>query len=369
MKFKVIIAAFAAALLIVLAFFQWNTSRVLMARAALLDRQLTATYFRAGLKETDVTRVLIERKRKSGRRYAHMIKEYRVDRFSFSPKKFKAALEAKLPSLGCRLAKSDRAMSKGMESNIFTVNYGKFDILTLKFIRRKTSPAVAPSVKKFRSPKVAIVIDDFGYSMKNIDDLVNIEQPLTLSILPNQRYSREVARVAHLKGDEVILHLPLEAKSKDVVEEADTIKGSMPEKEVLKKLESDINSVPGIGGVSNHTGSKATEDKALMTIILKRLKEKKLYFFDSLTSEDSVCSAVASSVGIRCAKRDIFLDNESDANYIRKQMMDLRDFAFKNGSAIAICHDRKNTMKVLRQMLPELESEGIDFVYLSEMVK
>ncbi len=369
MKVKVIIAASAAVLLIVSAFFYWNTSRSVLDRAAFLDKQLSGIFFKAGLKNSDITRVYTEEKEKSGRRYVHVYKEYRVDRLDFSFKKFEAALKEKLPSLRCRISKSDQALSKGMESAVFTINYGKFDILTLKFTRPKAAAAVPPAVKKFRAPKVAIVIDDFGYNMSNIDDLVSIKQPLTLSILPNQKYSREVARTALLKGDEVLLHLPLEAQRKDVSEEVDTIKASMPEKDVVTRLESEINSVPGIHGVSNHMGSKTTEDRALMTIILTKLKERNLYFFDSLTSVNSVCNEIASSVGVRFAKRDIFLDNVNDVDYIKNQLIDLRDFAFKNGRAIAICHDRKNTLKALREMLPELESEGIKFVFLSEMVK
>lgn len=227
----------------------------------------------------------------------------------------------------------------------------------------------AVKVKKPYHPKAAVVMDDFGYNTNNLDALFKIKRPITLSILPNLRYSREIAVSAKSKGYEVILHLPLEPHRKDVREEVDTINSKMDEKEVLARLESGIESVPGLKGVSNHMGSKSTEEKPLMTIIFSDLNKKKLYFLDSLTSERSVCADVARRTGLRYAKRSIFLDNSNAEDYIRKQILEMRRLAFKNGRAIAICHDRKNTVKVLGEMMPELASEGIDFVYLSELVK
>lgn len=227
----------------------------------------------------------------------------------------------------------------------------------------------AVKVKKLYHPKVAVVMDDFGYNTNSLDGLFRIKRPITLSILPNLRYSREIAVSAKSKGYEVILHLPLEPHRKDVREEVDTINSRMDEKEVLARLESGIESVPGLKGVSNHMGSKSTEEKPLMTIIFSDLNKKKLYFLDSLTSKRSVCREVARKTGLRYAKRSIFLDNSNAEDYIRKQILEMRRLAFKNGRAIAICHDRINTVKVLGEMMPELASEGIDFVYLSELVK
>jgi len=234
---------------------------------------------------------------------------------------------------------------------------------------KEKAPAQPPVTKKFSNPRVAIVIDDFGYNMTNVDEILAIKEPLTLSILPNLRYSGRVAEAARSKGKEIILHLPLEPKASNAAEEPDTIKSSMSDDEILTRLDSEMASVPGLRGVSNHMGSKLTEDRRAMTVILKRLKEKGLYFFDSLTSEKSVCRLIASELGVPFAARRKFLDNENDVDYIKKAMLNLRRYAFKNGQAIAVCHDRKNTAKVLGEMLPQLADDGIRFVSLSKMVK
>ncbi|MDP3730671.1 MAG: divergent polysaccharide deacetylase family protein [Candidatus Omnitrophota bacterium] len=247
-----------------------------------------------------------------------------------------------------------------------------------KIIVVKKVPAAKEAVRKrrfaaiqknYKNPKVAIVIDDFGYNISNLDRILAAKRAVTFSILPNLPYSKRIAEAASSKGYEVILHLPLESLDKAAPTEAGTIKTGMNEKEMLALLDKDIASVPGLSGVSNHQGSKATEDKRCMSIILSDLKKRSLYFLDSLVTNKSVCREAAAQAQVPYAKRDIFLDNENSPEYIEKQMLSMRKMAFKYGSVIAVCHDRKNTIAVLDKMMPELVSEGIRFVYLSEIVK
>jgi polysaccharide deacetylase 2 family uncharacterized protein YibQ len=247
-----------------------------------------------------------------------------------------------------------------------------------KIVVVKTPPAAKEAArrrkfiaiqKKYSNPKVAIVIDDFGYNMNNLDRLFAVKRAVTFSVLPNLPYSKRIASLASSKGYEVILHLPLESIDSAAPAETGTIRTDMNEKDVLALLEKDIASVPGLSGVSNHQGSKATEDKRSMDIVLSDLKKRSLYFFDSLVTDKSVCRQAAAQVGVPYAKRDIFLDNDNDPEYIEKQMLSLRRAAFKYGSVIAVCHDRKNTIIVLNKMMTPLAEEGIRFVCLSEMVK
>lgn len=233
-----------------------------------------------------------------------------------------------------------------------------------------TKKAALPKVSKVSArPRVAIVMDDLGYNANDLDELFGIGQQITLSILPDLAYSQQTADMAQAEGLEVIMHLPLEPKDSGVKLEPGTIFTAMDKATVDSLLSEEIASVPGIKGVSNHMGSKATEDKALMTAVMRYLKTRGLYFFDSLTSQKSVCREVAAAIGVRYARRDIFLDIPNDQAYIEKQMLALRKLAFARGSAIAVCHYRKNTISVLARMMPRFAEEGIVFVRLSEMVR
>jgi polysaccharide deacetylase 2 family uncharacterized protein YibQ len=103
--------------------------------------------------------------------------------------------------------------------------------------------------------------------------------------------------------------------------------------------------------------------------VMAEAKKRKLYFFDSFVTNQSVCPALAKKIKIRFAKRDVFLDNQNDPAYIKQQLIKLKKLANQSGIAIGIGHDRKNTLLVLKEMLAGLKEEGYQFVFLSQVVK
>lgn len=223
---------------------------------------------------------------------------------------------------------------------------------------------------------VAFVIDDWGYNTKNLELLLDIERPITISILPNLRYSSQIAEEVTEKGrmHDIILHLPLESKS-NKTPEPNTIRCDMKEDRILSILRSDLENVPRIAGVSNHQGSKATGDKRVMKIILAELKKRRLFFLDSLTTPDSVCSDIAGRIKLRFAERDVFLDLTDRKNskeiesYVKRQVQKTARIALEEGSAIAIGHDKAITLKVIKDSIPKLETQGIKIVPLKELAR
>ncbi|PIQ88093.1 MAG: hypothetical protein COV73_00670 [Candidatus Omnitrophica bacterium CG11_big_fil_rev_8_21_14_0_20_43_6] len=63
------------------------------------------------------------------------------------------------------------------------------------------------------------------------------------------------------------------------------------------------------------------------------------------------------------------MDNQDDFEYIQGQLTKLKNLARRQGVAIGIGHDRKNTLMVLKEMLPKLEKEGYKFIFLSQAVR
>ena len=232
-----------------------------------------------------------------------------------------------------------------------------------------------PHKKAMPKALVAFVIDDWGYNRNNIDILLQIERPITLSILPNLRYSKEIADVVKEDGllCDVMLHLPLESKSNKSAE-LNTIRCDMDKTEIISILERDIKSIHGVIGVSNHQGSRATADKRVMNIIMGELKKRKLFFLDSFTALDSVCLSAARNAGLKSAKRDVFLDlvDKKDAKqleaYIKKQIQKLAATALKKGSAIGIGHNKALTLKVIKDSIEEMERQGIQIVPVKNLV-
>lgn len=261
----------------------------------------------------------------------------------------------------------------GLLASIFYRIYTTPPTTRLYMLEKK--PAVRP-VKVLPEPetgrfKVAIVLDDFGYNCKNVEAVFNLKKPVTFSILPHHSYSKNIARRVYQKGYEEILHLPLEPYKDDkhVRPETGTIRAGMKSQEVLDKLAKALEDIPYAKGVSNHQGSKATEDTALMQIIFIELKKRNLFFLDSLVTKKSACKKAAKDIGIGFGQRNVFLDNEENFEYIKGQMEQLIKRAKKYSSAIGIGHDREKTILALSKLMPEAEKEGIEFVFLSELIK
>jgi polysaccharide deacetylase 2 family uncharacterized protein YibQ len=215
---------------------------------------------------------------------------------------------------------------------------------------------------------IAIVIDDWGYSLNNLPIMEQIKQPLTCAILPGLKNSNLVMQKLNNLGFEIILHLPMEPKEKYNLEN-NTITLGMDAPRIDKIFTKDLASITLAKGISNHMGSRITEDVKSSTLVMTEAKKRKLYFFDSFVTNQSVCPVIAKKINIRFAKRDVFLDNQNDPEYIKAQLLKLKNLSRRHGIAIGIGHDRKNTLLVLKEMLGQMEKEGYKFVFLSQAVK
>ena len=240
-------------------------------------------------------------------------------------------------------------------------------VLPKEVIPKKPSKKIVPI--RIRG-KIAIVIDDWGYNTNNLYMLEEIEYPLTLAILPFRNYSRKIAEFGHSHNFEIIIHMPMEPDGRDNLGlEPRTLMTSMGDEIVKMILNDAYNNIPYAKGMNNHMGSLATQDERFVSIIFNELKRNNLYFLDSFVVSNSVCKEVSRDVGIKFAKRSIFLDNKSNSEYIRGQLMELVAEVDKTGSAIGIGHDKRNTLEILREVMPQLAKNGYKFVFLSEVVE
>lgn len=225
-----------------------------------------------------------------------------------------------------------------------------------------------PESKKY-SGKLAIIVDDCGYDMSSVRTLLNTGLPLNFAVLPYKPYSSDVLEMIKSSGRVAMLHLPMEPMDRSAMSEgSSTICVDMSKAKILELTRKAINSLPGISGVNNHQGSKVTADAATITTVLQELKNQDLFFVDSRTSSKSVARDKAVAMGVPTARNDIFLDNSSDVQAIRKQIYKAMEIAEKNGSAIAICHARPNTAKAWSMYAEEIKSTGIKLVPITDLL-
>ncbi|MEE9614828.1 MAG: divergent polysaccharide deacetylase family protein [Thermodesulfobacteriota bacterium] len=229
-------------------------------------------------------------------------------------------------------------------------------------------PPTPPAPTK-ASVRVAFVIDDMGGGMKRLRELAEVSAPVTVAVLPHLRYSKEVAREAHAKGMEVLLHLPMEPRDAVTHDPGEgALLTAMTEDEVRLRTRVAIDAIPYITGVNNHMGSRFTEDERLMRAALDVVGERDFLFLDSRTSNRSVGGRVGRELGVRTVERNVFLDNTRDEEYIRGQVEELVAIARKRGGAIGIGHPYPETIAVLLEMIPALIEDGVEVVRLSDLV-
>ncbi len=228
-------------------------------------------------------------------------------------------------------------------------------------------PLKKPPVSAVKG-RIAIVLDDWGYNLNNLPILTRLGRPLTIAVLPNLAYSQKVSEELHNRGFEIILHLPMEPGEKLRLEK-NTVMTSLGEASIKTIVAADLENIRYAKGASNHMGSKATGDINTMQSVFSELKGRRLYFLDSFVSSASVCQELAYKMRLPFARRDIFLDNQEDAVYIKAQVDKLKTKARLYGQAIGIGHDRRVTLEALQEIMPELEKEGYKFVFVSDLVR
>lgn len=234
----------------------------------------------------------------------------------------------------------------------------------------KAAPAAAP---KPNTPtavkgKLAVVIDDAGRDLESQHVYESLGIPLTLAVMPNQVHTRDAALSWHAHGLPVILHQPMESVS-GIGMESKVILTSMGDEEIRSLLKSSLSQVPEAVGINNHQGSKATTDRHTMDVVMNELHHRHLFFFDSRTNSTTAADAAAASYGVPYVRNDLFVDNEADVAAISAMIREAAKRAQKYGTYVIIGHCRPKTAEAFRQMVPQLEKEGIQFVYVSSLAK
>jgi polysaccharide deacetylase 2 family uncharacterized protein YibQ len=234
-------------------------------------------------------------------------------------------------------------------------------------------PAPPPAPKESAGlPRFALVIDDLGYAPPELVTRLCAEPvPFSVAVLPFQEYTHASADIAHERGKEVMLHLPMEpigypGPSKDPGPGA--VLYSQPEAQVRERVRDMLADIPHRQGANNHMGSRITPDRARMTWVLQEIKAAHCFFVDSRTEKDSVAYAVAQELKIPTAQRKVFLDDDKDAAAIAKQWERALALARKDGEVLAIGHIYPETVDILEKLIPAAKGK-VTFVKASQMAK
>jgi uncharacterized protein len=227
-----------------------------------------------------------------------------------------------------------------------------------------TIPAASGPVHGVR---VALVVDDLGGSVGELQPLEELGVPVTYSVLPFAEETPQVVSELRQRRAEILLHLPMEPKNGEDPGPGALLQG-MTDEELREKTLAALQAVPGAVGVNNHMGSLLSAAEGPMTAVLGVLAARGLFFLDSRTSAQSVGFEVARRLGIPAAERQVFLDGDPAPEAIRGQFERLLGLARVHGAAIAIGHPHPDTLAVLTAEVPRARALGYEFVPVSYLL-
>lgn len=220
--------------------------------------------------------------------------------------------------------------------------------------------------EKTSLPMIAIVIDDMGISVSRTRDIASLKYPINASFLTYAKNLKGQISLAKASGQEIMAHLPMEPQVMQNFTPT-MLTTKMNDEELLSTLRNMLEAIPEAKHVNNHMGSRITEDKHRMAVVMKELAARKIGFLDSKTTPHSAAPEQARRFGIDLTMRNVFLDNKDDFDYITKQLKQTEEIARKRGYAIAIGHPKAQTYQALKAWLPTVKDKGFRLVKISEL--
>lgn len=200
-------------------------------------------------------------------------------------------------------------------------------------------------------PRLTIVIDDLGANVPAAKALLELDLPITFSIIPSTSHAAETARLAARAGQEVLIHQPMEAMQAPFIKAGPgALTLAMTPEAMRRTLERHVAALPEATGLNNHMGSRLTRDAAASRLVAEEADRAGLLILDSLTHPASVLHDTARDYGLTAFRRDVFLDDGSPGvQSVRRMLEQAERTAKAKGRAIAIGHPRPETLAALKE--------------------
>ena len=221
-------------------------------------------------------------------------------------------------------------------------------------------------------PPVVIIIDDFGQNAGQLlDDFSALPEEIAFSILPDLPYTQTAARLAGRTNHETLIHIPMQALDHKANPGKRYLQTGMDKYAISDLLQDFYAQIPNAIAANNHMGSEVTADLSTMISILEELDNLGLYFLDSATTNKSAAFTAGKNLGLKIAKRDIFLDvpDNSDATIINK-IEGLAKYKGRNEPVVIIthCHNREK-LNALQKFLTQIDNMGIELISVSKLFR
>ena len=220
-----------------------------------------------------------------------------------------------------------------------------------------------------QKPRISLIIDDIGANLSSAKWFLDLNIPITFAVLPRLCRSEEAATLIHDAGHEIMLHQPMEPNDRHIDPGPGALFVGYGSNKIVNIMEENISLIPFAAGVNNHMGSRFTRYSGEVFETLQVVKEKGLFFVDSLTTSHSKAYATARNLNMPAASRNVFLDNLLEESAIVHQLSLLKKCALRHGHSVGIGHPFPETARAIRTFLKEPGDPGFTWVYVSRLIE
>ena len=219
--------------------------------------------------------------------------------------------------------------------------------------------------------KIAILIEDFNFKANQTTvDFLSFPEPLTISLVPYSKKSNWTAQAANEYKKEIIIHLPFESKIKKQDNSASkTILVHYTPEKIRTIISDAVKAVPNFAGFANLYGSLALEDSRVMNIVLSEIKKHHGYFIDTRISKNSIIPEIAAKKKLPYGEASAKIIEKSDVSAIEGQLKHYAVVAQKRSKILITAKASRQFFKALTNVLPILQQNGVQLVYVSEIVE
>jgi uncharacterized protein len=217
-------------------------------------------------------------------------------------------------------------------------------------------------------PRLALIIDDIGASLSHAKVFLELNVPMTFAILPRLSMTEESAHLIHNEGHEIMLHQPMEPRDRCLSPGPGALYVGDEPTRISHIVEENISSIPFATGMNNHMGSRFTASPKEMFETLQVVKDRGLFFVDSLTTGDSKGYKTAKTLHLPATSRDVFLDNRVEESAIVRQLQQLKGVALRHGQAVGIGHPFIETSRAIRHFLKGIKETEFELVHMSDVL-
>lgn len=230
------------------------------------------------------------------------------------------------------------------------------------------------------APLLAILLDDMGdveegtttLKPTNTTAVETLPVGVSFAFFPWYEQGFALADVAHAKGHEIWVHMPMEPlKHGETVFDpgANALMVGMPPEEIVARIRRNMQPLAHVAvGFNNHMGSRFTKDVPGMRVVLEEAQRQGVAFVDSRTAGHTAVAEAARGLVLPLVARDVFLDDVPNRGVILHQLQKAVALARTRGYALAIGHPLPDTLAVLEENLSLLEAQGVVLVPVSALI-